>query len=491
MKKIFLFLCLCFPLLVAHAAVPSRITYQGRLAKSGVGAIGRHTITVQFVDKDGTNLPASQTFDVDVPTSGDFSLDISNIPPDADWMNGLPKMRVIIGGEILTPDQAFSAAPYALVARNVENLTTDKVKLAPTTSPLGGGFLSSWQSPINPFGINASVIVGTVTTTTNHGTNHGSGGIDPIPDGSLTPRKTEGIAMVLNSPVTQTIQPTEPLAVPLIIKGKPGSDRSRNLLEVWDNADVPEKRFHIKGDGTSYFKGKFGIGTDTPLEMLDILGGNIILGSPSDLGGNNFGALKFRSSSGTISLRSSTSGLFGTAGSRRGLALDLQNDDTSTFEIVRDIVGPVFGVRASGQVYVGGNIGVGTATPLGKLNVVSNTIYNNVTGGLSITSDSTSSYDTGIGLGADAINHIGYIQSASYAGYTNRPLIINPNGGKVGIGELTPTNTLTIGANSDRTNVNTRFNGKTTSVGGDPRDTYPAGYLYININGTERKIPYY
>ena len=62
MKKLNLFiLCLCFPFLVAHAAVPSRIVYQGRLSKSGVGAAGRHTITVQFVDKDGTNLPYSQT----------------------------------------------------------------------------------------------------------------------------------------------------------------------------------------------------------------------------------------------------------------------------------------------------------------------------------------------------------------------------------------------------------------------------------------------
>jgi hypothetical protein len=110
--------------------VPSRIVYQGRLSKSGVGAAGRHTITVQFVDASGTNLSQSQTFDVDVPTSGDFSLEIDHIPPDADWINGLPKMRVIVGGETLTPDQSFSAAPYALVARNVENLDTSKVKLA-------------------------------------------------------------------------------------------------------------------------------------------------------------------------------------------------------------------------------------------------------------------------------------------------------------------------------------------------------------------------
>ena len=66
---------------------------------------------------------------MDVPTSGDFSLEIDHIPADAEWINGLPKMRVLIGNETLTPDQTFSAAPYALVARNVENLNTEKVKL--------------------------------------------------------------------------------------------------------------------------------------------------------------------------------------------------------------------------------------------------------------------------------------------------------------------------------------------------------------------------
>lgn len=192
-----LLLCLCFPFLV-HAAVPSRIVYQGRLSKSGVGAAGRHTITVQFVDAEGNNLPASQTFDVDVPTTGDFSLEINNIPPDADWINGLPKMRVIVGGETLTPDQAFSASPYALVARNVENLDTTKVKLAGTTSDL----LSSWQSPDNPNGINAAVIIGTITTTTNHGINHSLGGTDAIPANSLSPSQIKDTALVLTSSFT-------------------------------------------------------------------------------------------------------------------------------------------------------------------------------------------------------------------------------------------------------------------------------------------------
>jgi hypothetical protein len=56
-----------FPLFIllftsAYAAVPSRITYQGRLSKSGVGAAGRHTITVQFIDKDGEQTTRGPNF---------------------------------------------------------------------------------------------------------------------------------------------------------------------------------------------------------------------------------------------------------------------------------------------------------------------------------------------------------------------------------------------------------------------------------------------
>jgi microcystin-dependent protein len=248
MKKLNLFiLCLCFPFLVAHAAVPSRIVYQGRLSKSGVGAAGRHTITVQFVDAAGTNLSQSQTFDVDVPTSGDFSLEIDHIPADADWINGLPKMRVIVGGETLTPDQAFSAAPYALVARNVENLTTDKVKLAGSDLTI-----SSWQSPTDKSMISASVIAGTVSYI--------------VPD-NISPSKIEGVAVVLTSSATQILQPTDNL-VPLTLKGHAGS--SANLFDVWDYFSVPEKRFHIKASGNAYFSGNVGIGTENPESSLHV-----------------------------------------------------------------------------------------------------------------------------------------------------------------------------------------------------------------------------
>jgi microcystin-dependent protein len=270
MKKFaLLLLCLGLPFLMAYAAVPSRITYQGRLSKSGVGAAGRHTIFVQFIDKDGNNLPAAQPFDVDVPASGDFSLDITNIPPDADWINGLPKMRVIVGGETLTPDQSFSATPYALVARNVENLDTSKVKLAGSTT---GSLLSSWQSPDDPTRINSKSVLGPIEVTTNHGAEHGLLGKDKIPAGTLSPSQIMDTALVLTSSVTQTIQPTEPV-VPLVVKGQKNTGpNSTNMFEVWDNAAIPSKQFHIQDFGTAFFKGNVGIGSLEPKAKLEVAG---------------------------------------------------------------------------------------------------------------------------------------------------------------------------------------------------------------------------
>lgn len=89
-------------------------------------------------------------------------------------------------------------------------------------------------------------------------------------------------------------------------------------------------------------------------------------------------------------------------------------------------------------------LGLG-ATPAGKLSILNNTLSNNITGSFGIfTSDPAGSYDTVIGLGADATNHVGYIQSASYNSYTSRPLTLNPNGGNVGIGATSASSQLTV-----------------------------------------------
>lgn len=80
---------------------------------------------------------------------------------------------------------------------------------------------------------------------------------------------------------------------------------------------------------------------------------------------------------------------------------------------------------------------------------------------------------------------------------TATPLLTIDSAGKVGVGETTPGTLLTVGANSDTTNQNIRINGKTSTgasagtLTNTPSAGDPAGYLSVNINGTERKIPYW
>jgi hypothetical protein len=332
-----------FPLFIllftsAYAAVPSRITYQGRLSKSGVGAAGRHTITVQFITASGEKLPASQTFDVDVPVSGDFSLNIDNIPPDADWINGLPQMRVIVGGETLTPDQSFSATPYALVARNVENLDTTKVKLADTD----GALLSSWQSPTDKTKINADVIVGTITTTTNHGKEHGLTGKDPLPTGSISPIQIANTAIVSTSPFSQVIQPSSN-TTPLILRGNVGAGSETKLFQVFDHEIGEVERFSIKGSGTASFNGNVGIGTSAPNEKLEI-DGNI-----SFLGGNK--KILF-TDPGNYDFSIVQNG---------GTSLDIRSPE-------KDLTIASF-INNGNIVFANGNLGIGTINPTSKLEV--------------------------------------------------------------------------------------------------------------------------
>ena len=77
---------------------------------------------------------------------------------------------------------------------------------------------------------------------------------------------------------------------------------------------------------------------------------NITVGSTTDQGGNNFGKVVFQYSSGYIQLRSSRSGLTG----GHSLAIDLQNDDSSSLDVVRQAVGPVAGIKANGDFWASG-----------------------------------------------------------------------------------------------------------------------------------------
>ncbi len=78
---------------------------------------------------------------------------------------------------------------------------------------------------------------------------------------------------------------------------------------------------------------------------------NIAIGSGSDLGGNNYGRVAFKGSSGSIYLRSAYSGLTG----GHALAVDLQNDSNSLLEIIRQGVGSVAYIKANSDFVASGS----------------------------------------------------------------------------------------------------------------------------------------
>ena len=471
MKKFaLLLLCLGLPFLMAYAAVPSRITYQGRLSKSGVGAAGRHTIFVQFIDKDGNNLPAAQPFDVDVPASGDFSLDITNIPPDADWINGLPKMRVIVGGETLTPDQSFSATPYALVARNVENLDTSKVKLADAD----GALLSSWQSPDDPTRINVNAIKGDLKTTAIHGADHAITGKDPIPYGTLSPEQTHGTALVLKSTITQIIQP-EANVVPLTIRSNPSVNKEVNLIEIHDYSDAPTERFHIKGSGTAYFNGNVGIGTDSPAQKLRVEGGNQVSLFGSQSGNHHNGTVLALETTGDSTINGPRLGFL--KSNVKNWAIGIQpTAANNNFSIWEDGGTETPGTERF-SIAPGGNVGIGTTTPGEALDVRGNVKLGNIRALTPTNWGYSTSYPVVLlgptsGLGTVSIGYdpsgnpnSKFIGDGREVLFRNGTQFVTPNSannafhsnqivlkdGNVGINKADPTKTLDVGGDANIT----------------------------------------
>lgn len=215
------------------------------------------------------------------------------------------------------------------------------MKLATTNTPLGSGLLSSWQSPDNPNGINAAVIIGTITATSNHGASHASGGTDAIPVGSLSPFQFKNTAIVSTSSFAQTIHP-DANVIPLILEGNKDASPGLNLFEIWDNSAIRTKRFHVQGSGNAYFNGNVGIGTLDPTDKLEIVGNIRLYGGNkkilfSDPGNYDFSIVH-----------------------NGGVSLDVRSPEKD---------GTITSFFNNGNVGMAGNLGVGTTNPTSKLEV--------------------------------------------------------------------------------------------------------------------------
>jgi hypothetical protein len=242
------------------AAVPNRITYQGRLFKSGVAVSGSKSIRLALVHPSTLVELESEVFNVTLPATGEFTIVWdTTLDPGFDWRGVNPQLKISVDGEALEPERAVGGEPVQFCGAKVDvggvdtaaladgAVTNAKVavgvestKILMSTSP-GNTYLSDWRHPAQLDKIDASKV--------------------------FPPLAVDSI--IFSSPsVAQFIQASQPVT-PLTIKGKSGVVGTVPVFDVRDNADI--LRFRIRGAGEQYFSGPIGVGTEAPGAPIDLV----------------------------------------------------------------------------------------------------------------------------------------------------------------------------------------------------------------------------
>jgi microcystin-dependent protein len=229
------------------ASVPERVSYQGRLHKSGVAITGEHTIVIRLLSSNGNQLWSSGPISVNVPATGDFTLTFE--PSGVDWEAHDPRFEISVDGETLSPTDTFSSTPYSFLARNVVDgavgtaelaaaaVTNEKVALGVASSKIllegssPAAYLAAWQSTATPHLIDGAKVAGTVLPGV-HGSNHVLGQGDAIT--GLDRGQVNGTALLAFSTFTQRIEPTEN-TLPIVVKPRSGSNPNSVHIMEWQN----------------------------------------------------------------------------------------------------------------------------------------------------------------------------------------------------------------------------------------------------------------
>jgi hypothetical protein len=209
------------------------------------------------------------------------------------------------------------------------------------------------------------------------------------------------------------------------------SAATNNTALLIGQTTVPTGNYGIynASANTNYFAGNVGVGTTSPATALQVNAAQ-----SSSISGMNGISVTASGSGASLNLGTLNNGVGGrgfiqSAGSGAGQDLLLQP--------------------------YGGNIGVGTSTPMYRLQINHSSVsYSNASAGaFAITNASNplqklyAGYDSSLGT-----NGSGYIQAAQQnAAWT--PLLLNPNGGNVGIGTTNPGAKLDVNGTASSTNT--------------------------------------
>jgi len=100
------------------------------------------------------------------------------------------------------------------------------------------------------------------------------------------------------------------------------------------------------------------------------------------------------------------------------------------------------------DIAASGNVGINTAAPTrAKLEINQASLFSG-SGGIEI---NAAGVDTGLAMGADATNNVGWVQALEPGvSFTTRPLSLQPNGGRVGIGTNAPDQLLSVNGEASK-----------------------------------------
>ena len=206
------------------------------------------------------------------------------------------------------------------------------------------------------------------------------------------------------------------------------------------NISGTARALNIESDLPSFFSGSIGIGTTDPGVKLDVNSSGV--------------AAFFKSSTNTVPVSLfTTNNAISTIGFKGSTS-------TSEYHVrvgadSKDFVAYTNNTERL-RILENGNVGIGTTSPNGTLTVVSNNAYNSG-GGLRLQSSSGADR-TLLYLSTDHTNQVSTIQSyrdGTGAGVKN--LLINPQGGNVGIGTTSPVVKLQVDGTITSTGVLTAY----------------------------------